>query len=58
LPLSKRAPKTLNEAYGMAKGIEQNIFSSKIKDLFTAGTLTMESLYSHESLVDDFQEEG
>jgi hypothetical protein len=58
LPLSKRAPKTLNEAYGMAKGIEKNIFSSGIKDLFTSGTLTMESLYSHENLVDDFQEEG
>jgi hypothetical protein len=58
LPLSKRAPKTLTEAYGMAKGIEQNIFSSGIKDLFTSGTLTMESLYSHEKLVDDFQEEG
>jgi hypothetical protein len=58
LPLSKRAPKTLDEAYGMAKGIERNIFSSGMKDLFTSGTLTMESLYSHENLIDDFQEEG
>jgi hypothetical protein len=58
LPLSKKAPKSLNEAYGMAKEIEHNIFSSGMKDLFTTGTLTMESLYSHENLVDDFQEEG
>jgi hypothetical protein len=58
LPLSKRAPKTLDEAYGMAKGIERNIFSSGMKDLFTSGTLTMESLYSHDNLVDDFQEKG
>jgi hypothetical protein len=58
LPLSKRAPRTLNEAYGMAKGIERNISLSGIKDLFTSGTLSMESLYSHENLVDDFQEEG
>jgi hypothetical protein len=57
-PLIKRAPKTLDEAYGMAKEIEQNIFSSGIKDLFTSSTLTMESLYSHEKLIDDFQEEG
>jgi hypothetical protein len=58
LPLSRRAPKSLNEAYGMAKEIEHNIFSSGIKDLFTSGTLTMESLYSHENLADDLQEEG
>jgi hypothetical protein len=58
LPLSKRAPKTLNEAYGMAKGIEQNIFSSGMKGPLHLDTLTMESLYSHENLVDDFQEEG
>jgi hypothetical protein len=42
----------------MAKEIKNNIFSSGINDLFTSGTLTMESLYSHENLVDDFQEEG
>jgi hypothetical protein len=42
----------------MAKGIEHNIFSSGMKDLFTTGTLTMESLYSHEKFIDDFQEEG
>jgi hypothetical protein len=58
LPLRRRAPKTLNEAYGMAKEIKNNIFSSGINDLFTSGTLTMESLYSHEDLADDFQEEG
>ena len=40
----------------MAKEIKNNIFSSGINDLFTSGTLTMESLYSHENLVDDFQE--
>jgi hypothetical protein len=58
LPLRKRAPKTLDEAYGMAKEIRDNISSSGINDLFTSGTLTMESLYSHENIVDDFQEEG
>jgi hypothetical protein len=58
LPLRRRAPKTLDEAYGMAKEIKRNIFSSGINDLFTSGTLTMESLYSHENLVDDLQEEG
>jgi hypothetical protein len=42
----------------MAKEIEQNIFSSGMKDLFTTGTLTMESLYSHKKFIDDFQEEG
>jgi hypothetical protein len=56
--LRKRAPRTLNDAYGMAKEIKNNIFSSGMNDLFTSGTLTMESLYSHEDLVDDFQEEG
>jgi hypothetical protein len=58
LPLHKRAPKMLDEAYGMAKEIRDNIFSSGINDLFTSSTLTMESLYSHENIVDDFQEEG
>jgi hypothetical protein len=58
LPLRKRAPKTLDEAYGMAKEIKNNIFSSGINDLFTSGTLTMESLYSHENIVDNFREEG
>jgi hypothetical protein len=56
--LRKRAPRTLNDAYGMAKEIKNNIFSSGMNDLFTSGTLTMESLYSHEDLVDNFQEEG
>jgi len=44
-PLRRKAPKTLNEAYGMAKEIEQKIFLYGIRDLFTSGTLTMESLY-------------
>jgi hypothetical protein len=58
LPLRRRAPKTLNEAYGMAKEIKNNIFSSWINDLFASGTLAMEILYSHENLVDDFQKKG
>jgi hypothetical protein len=58
LPLSKRGPRMLNEAYDMATGIERNISLSRIKDLFTLGTLSMESLFSHENFVDDFQEEG
>jgi hypothetical protein len=58
LPLSKKGPRTLDEAYDMAIGIEQNISLSGIKDLFTSGTLSMESLFSHENFVDDFQEEG
>jgi hypothetical protein len=58
LPLRKRAPKTLDEAYGMAKEIKNNIFSSGINDLFTSGTLTMESLYTHENIVDNFRKEG
>jgi hypothetical protein len=58
LPLSKRGPRTLDEAYDMAIGIERNIPLSGIKDLFTSGTLSMESLFSHENFVDDFQEEG
>ena len=58
LPLSKRGPRTLNESYDMATGIERNISLSGIKDLFTSGTLSMESLFSHENFVDDFQEEG
>jgi hypothetical protein len=58
LPLNKRDPRTLNEAYYMATRIERNISLSGIKDLFTSGTLSMESLFSHENFVDDFQEEG
>jgi hypothetical protein len=58
LPLSKRDPRTLNEAYDMATRIERNISLSRIKDLFTSGTLSMESLFSHENFVDNFQEEG
>jgi hypothetical protein len=57
-PLSKRDPRTLNEAYGMATRIERNISLSGIKDLFTLGTFSMESLFSHENFVDNFQEEG
>ena len=57
-PLSKRDPRTLNEAYGMAKGIERNISLSGIKDLCTSGTFSMESLFSLKNFVDNFQEEG
>jgi hypothetical protein len=42
----------------MATRIERNIYLSGIKDLFTSGTISMESLFSHENFVDDFQEEG
>jgi hypothetical protein len=58
LPLSKRAPKTLDEAYGMAKRIEQNISPSGIKDLFTSGDFDMESLFASKNSIDDIQEEG
>jgi hypothetical protein len=57
LPLSKKGPRTLDEAYDMATGIERNISLFGIKDLFTSGTLSMESLFSHENFIDDFQEE-
>jgi hypothetical protein len=57
-PLSKRGPRTLNEAYGMATRIEQNISLSGIKDIFTSDTLSMESLFSLENFIVDFQEEG
>jgi hypothetical protein len=42
----------------MATRIERNISLSGIKDLFTSRTLSMESLFSHEKFIDDFQEEG
>jgi len=56
LPLSKRDPRMLDEAYDMATRIERNISLFGIKDLFTSSTLSMESLFSHENFVDDFQE--
>jgi hypothetical protein len=58
LPFSKKGPRMLDEAYDMATGIERNISLSGIKDLFTSGTLSMESLFFHENFVDDFHEEG
>jgi hypothetical protein len=57
-PLSKRAPRTLYEAHDMATRIEQNISLSKIRYLFTSGTLSRESLFSLENFIVDFQEEG
>jgi hypothetical protein len=57
-PLSKRGPRTLNEAHSMAARIEQNISLSEIRYLFTSGTLSMESLVALENFIVDFQEEG
>jgi len=57
-PLSKRAPRTLYEAHNMATRIEQNISLSKIRYLFTSGTLSRESLVALENFIVDFQEEG
>jgi hypothetical protein len=57
-PLSKRSPSTLDEAYGMAKEIEQNISLSGINDLFTSGNFNMGSLFSSENFIDNIQEEG
>ena len=57
-PLSKRSPSTLDEAYGMAKRIEQNISLSGIKNLFTSGNFNMEILFARENFIDDIQEEG
>jgi hypothetical protein len=57
-PLSKRSPRTLNEAHSMAARIEQNISLSEIRYLFTSGTLSMESLVALENFIVDFQEEG
>lgn len=48
----------LDEAYDMDIGIEQKISLSEIKYLFTSCTLSMESFFSHENFIDDFQEEG
>jgi hypothetical protein len=57
-PLTKRGPRTLNEAHSMAARIEQNISLSEIRYLFTSGTLSMESLVALENFIVDFQEEG
>jgi hypothetical protein len=57
-PLSKRSPSTLKEAYNMTARIEKNISLSEIRYLLTAGTLSMESLFSLENFIVDFQEEG
>jgi hypothetical protein len=66
--LSKKRPKTLNEAYNMAMRIEVNISLSKGKHIFSLGTkisdpkgtpdnLGLERLVSLETFTVDFQEE-
>jgi hypothetical protein len=55
-PLSKRGPRTLNEAQNMAARIKKNISLSKIRYLFTSCTLSMEILVSLENFIVDFQE--
>jgi hypothetical protein len=57
-PLSKKGPRTLDEAHSMAKRIKQNISLSKIRHFFTSGTFSVESLFSLETFTVDFQEEG
>jgi hypothetical protein len=57
-PLSKKGPRTLNEAHNMATRIEQNISLSEVRHLFTSGTLSVESLVSLETFTVDFQKEG
>jgi hypothetical protein len=57
-PLSKRGPRTLNEAHSMATIIEQNISLSEIRYLFTSGSLSREIVVSLENIIFDFHEEG
>jgi hypothetical protein len=67
--LSKKRPKTLNEAYSMAIQIEANISLSKGKHIFSLGTkiddpkdtsdtLSLEKSVSLGAFTVDFQEEG
>jgi hypothetical protein len=58
--LSKNNPKTLHEAGNMALQIEENIFLSRIKNIFSLGSEIndLEKLVSLEISTDDFQEEG
>jgi hypothetical protein len=67
--LSKNNPKTLHEVGDIALQIEENIFLSRIKNVFslgseindyedTSGTLNLEKLVSLETSTADFQEEG
>jgi hypothetical protein len=67
--LSKKNPKTLHEAGNMALQIEENIFLSKTKHVFSLGnkindhedtsdTLSLKKLVSLENFTTDFQEEG
>jgi hypothetical protein len=57
-PLSKKGPRTLNEAQSMATRIEQNISLSEVRHLFTSGTFSIESLVPLENFIVDFQKEG
>jgi hypothetical protein len=67
--LSKKRPKTLNEAYNMAMRIEVNLSLSKGKHIFSLGTkisdpkptpnnLGLERLVSLKTFTVDFQKEG
>jgi hypothetical protein len=56
--LSKKGPRTLDEAHSMAKRIKKNISLSEIRHFFTSSTLSVESLVSLETFTFDFQEEG
>jgi hypothetical protein len=57
-PLSKRSPRTLNEAHSMAARIKKNISLSEIRYIFTSGALSIKSLVSLKNFIVDFQEEG
>jgi hypothetical protein len=54
-PLSKKVPRTLNEAHIMATRIEENILLSQVRHLFTLDTLSLERLVSLETFTIDFQ---
>jgi hypothetical protein len=55
-PLSKKGPRTLDEAHNMAKRIKENISSlSQVRHLFTPDTPNLERLVSLENFTVDFQ---
>jgi hypothetical protein len=67
--LIQKNPKTLHEVGDMALQIEENIFLSRTKNVFslgseindyedTSGTLNLDKLVSLETSTVDFQEEG
>jgi hypothetical protein len=57
-PISKKDPKTLQEAHNMPREIEENISLSNKRHLFTPDSLSLERLVSLETFTDKFQEEG